>query len=92
MHKKLLFSAILFTISLMMTYAIPSPAVSEAPRISKEELKDMIDSPDLVIIDLRTEKEWKKADLKIKHAVWKDAEEYETWAAKYPKEKTIVFY
>jgi rhodanese-related sulfurtransferase len=70
-------------------------AVAEAgdpPRISKEELKNMLGSSDLVIIDVRVEKELRKTGQKIKGAVWEDFEEVRNWASKYPKEKTIVLY
>lgn len=92
MHKKYFLSVLIFLISLMVSHAVPFASASEAPRITKEELRAMMDSPDLVIIDVRMEKEWKKADKKIKGAVWEDSEEIEKWAGKYPKDKTIVFY
>ncbi len=92
MHKKYFPLVFIFTLSLILTYAVPYSAASEAPRITKEELSAMLNSPDLVIIDVRVEKEWKKADTKIKGAVWEDSEEIEKWAGKYPKDKTIVFY
>ena len=49
-------------------------------------------SPDLVIIDVRIERDWESATLKIPGAVWEDFFEVETWAEKYPKDKTIVLY
>jgi len=92
MHKKYILSVLLLLISLVLTRAVPCSAASEAPRITKEELRAMMDNPDLIIIDVRMEKEWKKSDKKIKGAVWEDSEEIEKWAGKYPKDKTIVFY
>ncbi len=92
MLKKYLLLFIISTIFLMASYTVPISAASAAPGFTKEELKAMMDSPDLVIIDVRMEKEWKKSPLKIKGAVWEDSEEFEKWASKYPKDKTIVFY
>ena len=64
----------------------------EVPRMTKEELKTMLGNPDLIIIDVRIERDWKASELKIKGAVWEDFMEVETWAQKYPKDKTIVLY
>ena len=72
-------------------FASLSPA-ADAPRMSKDELLAKLKSPDLVLIDVRTEKEWRKSDKKIVGAVWQDSEEYAKWAGNYPKEKTIVLY
>jgi rhodanese-related sulfurtransferase len=52
----------------------------------------MLGNPDLVIIDVRAQKDWKESDLKIKGAVREDPETVESWANNYSKAKTIVFY
>ncbi len=61
------------------------------PRISKEELKARLGSPDLVVIDL-----WKKvADAgrgRIRGAIRERPIELQAWAVKYRKEKTLVLY
>ena len=67
-------------------------AASNVPMISKEELNAMLDNPDLVIIDVRRERDWKSSSMKIRGAVWEDFLDVETWAQKYPKNKTIVLY
>lgn len=67
-------------------------AAADDLRMSKDELRSMLGSGDLVVIDVRTEKEWKKSDKKIIGSTWEDAEEVNAWADKYPKNKTIVLY
>jgi 3-mercaptopyruvate sulfurtransferase SseA len=67
-------------------------AAADAQRITKDALKAMLDDPGVLVIDVRTEKEWKKADSKIKGAVWEDADEIKTWAGKYPRDKSIALY
>ena len=49
-------------------------------------------NPDLIIIDVRLERDWKSSSLKIRGAVWEDFLDVDTWAQKYPKNKTIVLY
>ena len=65
---------------------------AEPPRMAKDELMTMLGNPDLVIIDVRAQKDWKESDLKIKGAVREDPETVESWANNYSKTKTIVFY
>ena len=64
----------------------------DAPRMTKEELKAMLGNPDLFIMDVRFGKDWTESDLKIKGAVREDPEAFDSWANKYPKDKTLVFY
>ncbi len=65
----------------------------KVPRMTKEELKSLLSNPDVIILDVRLPGEWKRSDVKIKGAVREDPEkDYKTWASKYPKDKTLVFY
>ena len=88
-HKITLY--LLFLISLFA--GLPAIAsASDVPMISKEELNAMLDNPDLIVIDVRRERDWKSSSMKIKGAVWEDFLEVETWAQTYPKNKTIALY
>ena len=63
------------------------------PKMTKEELKSLLGNPDVIIIDIRVEDEWKEAKWKIQGAIREDSEkDINTWANKYPKDKTLVFY
>jgi rhodanese-related sulfurtransferase len=64
----------------------------EAKRMTKEELKAMLDSPDLVVVDVRTGRDWTGSEKKIKGALREDPGKLDEWAGKYDKGKTIVFY
>jgi hypothetical protein len=65
---------------------------ADAPRMTKDELMAMLGNPDLIIIDVRYGKDWTESDVKIKGAVREDPEAFDSWAKKYPKDKTLVFY
>jgi predicted sulfurtransferase len=69
-----------------------APPDTTTPRITKEELKSKLDNPDVIIIDVRLADEWKRANWKIKGAIREDPEKFKSWADKFPKEKTLVFY
>jgi rhodanese-related sulfurtransferase len=67
-------------------------ACEEAPRKTAEELKAMLGAPDLVVLDVRTEYDWKSSSEKIKGAVRENPLDADSWAGKYPKDKTMVLY
>ncbi len=89
--KKTLFIApllIFFAIGILATFA----KAAEVPRMTKDELKSMLGNPDLVIIDVRTQSDWKNSDFKIQGAIREDPDSVKSWAGKYPKNKTLVLY
>ena len=92
MPKRISFTAIMLTAVLFVGGIASRSAAADDLRMSKDELRSMLGSGDLVVIDVRTEKEWKKSDKKIIGSTWEDAEEVNAWADKYPKNKTIVLY
>jgi len=65
-------------------------AGEEAPRMAKEQLKTLLGSPDLIVIDVRLE--GKSAPKKIAGAVFEDPGNVDLWSANYPKGKKIVLY
>ncbi len=90
-HRYKIALHLLLLISLLA--GLPAIAyASDVSKISKEELNAMLYDPDLLIIDVRRERDWKSSSLKIRGAVWEDFLEADTWAQKYPKNKKIVLY
>jgi len=71
----------------------PVAGAEQAPRMTKEELKALLGKPEVVILDVRSAGDWKKAETKIQGAVREDpGKAVKTWAEKYGKDKTIVLY
>ena len=64
----------------------------EVPRLSANEVKQMLYRPDVVIIDVRKYRNWWRSTHKISTAVREDPSEVDQWAQKYSKDKTLVFY
>jgi len=62
--------------------------------MSPEELNALLDSPDLVIVDVRSGFDWNSSDLKIQGAVREDLSKISEWMGKYAKDKNkkILFY
>jgi hypothetical protein len=69
-----------------------SVVANDVPRMTKEELKGHLGDPTVIILDVRTEKDWKASDLRIKGAIWEDPAKVDTWLDKYVKDKTFVLY
>ncbi len=69
---------------------IPEPGI---PRMTKEQLKPLMGTPGVIILDVREPDDWNKSREKITGAVREDPEkDAKIWAEKYPKDKTLVFY
>jgi len=66
---------------------------AEVPRIGKEELKGMLNDPQVAILDVRTSGDWDSSSTKIQGAIREDPNKSaKSWADKYSKDKTIVLY
>lgn len=80
------------TFLLLFAFAIPAYGADDAPRISTEELQAMLGSSDLVLLDARADRDWKKSDIKIAGAVRVDPDDISSWAGDYGKEQKIILY
>lgn len=60
--------------------------------MDKDELKGMLDSPDLVILDVRTGRDWSSSEFKITGATYLGSDEVAAATENYGKDKTIVLY
>jgi predicted sulfurtransferase len=96
-------SAVLLVMGLVLTVLVAGPSFvtgaaddkipfPEVPRITKEQLKEMLGKPDVVIIDARPVEQWKYSDQLIPGSAHEDPLMVESWARKYDKTKRIVIY
>lgn len=84
---------ILLLITMFLCIGSLSVALAaEAPRISKEELKALMNSDNVVVMDARSEISWKTGKFKIKGAIRTSAKEIDQWLDSIPKDKTLVIY
>jgi rhodanese-related sulfurtransferase len=60
--------------------------------ITKQELRSMLDDPNVIILDVRPEQQWKASELKIRGAVHENPNKVESWAGKYQKDRTLILY
>jgi hypothetical protein len=82
-------------LAFLLLFAFAMPAYGggdEVPRISTEQLKEILGSSDLVVLDGRIRKDWKKSDIKIVGAIKIDPHDVSSWAGDYSKDQKIVVY
>ncbi len=83
---------ILLSLAIVGLTIISAFAGDGVPRINKEKLKAMLDNPEVIIIDVRTGGDWKHSELKIKGALRKRPQLFDSWANELPPDKMIVLY
>lgn len=91
--RGLIFGLLVLVVSLDSVYGsemeVPFPDV---PRITKEELRVKLDHPDVIVLDVRVEEQWKVSDRKLPGALHENPESMAFWVKKYPKDKALVIY
>jgi hypothetical protein len=96
-------SAVLLVMGLVLTVLVAGPSFvtgaaddklpfPEVPRITKEQLKELLGKSDLVIIDARPVEQWKYSDQMIPGTSHEDPLAVDSWAQKYDKNKRMVIY
>lgn len=85
---KRMLALLLFTLMFTTTTAF----AGEVGVMDKDTLKAQLGAEDLVILDVRTGKDWSSSEFKIKGAIRTPPGEFDQWSATYPKDKTLVLY
>ena len=82
----------LIVATLVVAGLVIPPAIASEGLMTKEELKAMLDDPDLMVLDVRRGKDWKSSEFKIQGATYVKPEDYADWAGGLPKNKKYVLY
>jgi rhodanese-related sulfurtransferase len=90
-NKKTLFF-VLTAILCLAVFPVQAAANNQAPRITKDKLCSMLGAPDLVVIDVRTRRQWEQSETKIPGAVHEPPFESKQWGSKYDPDATVVTY
>ena len=93
MSKRHLLSILtLSTVVLLWVSTGAAVASDDVPRMSKQELKGLLGSADVIILDVRTSRDIESSTSTIKGAIREDPQAFDTWADTYPKDKTLVLF
>ena len=60
--------------------------------ISADQLNENLTKPDVVVVDVRIDRDWASSQWKIKGARRESPNEAKEWMGKYSKDKQIVLY
>ena len=94
MRSNVLYLAL--AVVVLALFAVQPPAVAadtaDAPRISKEDAKALLNSPKTVFVDGRITSAWEGSDKKIPGAVRADRWDFEGWAEGYARDTTFIVY
>ena len=60
--------------------------------MTKEELKPILNDEDVVVIDVRSGRDWRSSEFKIPGAVYVDPGKFLDWEANYAKDNKLVLY
>jgi hypothetical protein len=90
--KHLLSILTLSAVVLLWVFTAGAVASDDVPRMSKEELKGLLGSADVIILDVRTSRDTEDSTSTIKGAIREDPQAFDTWADTYPKDKTLVLF
>lgn len=84
--------AILGALVLMLAIALPMTTAMDVPIITKEELKERMETGEVVILDVRQGRDWDSSEFKIKGALRVDPKDVAAWAGEHAKDKPTVLY
>ena len=76
----------------IVTFVMPVYGANDVPRISVVELNEILDNPDLALLDVRTKRDWENSGRKIVGAVRVNPKNTGSWAGDYSKDQKIVLY
>ena len=76
---------------ILLALTATSLFAASVPRMDKDELKSLLGSEKLVILDVRLGNDWSTSEFKIKGALRVDGDDLSV-AKKYPKDNIMVLY
>ncbi len=67
-------------------------SVSGIQKVTKEELKELLNDPSITILDVRDTKDWKSSNVKIPGAIRENPYDVQSWADKYIRNQKLILY
>ena len=66
--------------------------VERVKRIAPGDLNEMLEHPEVVILDVRKKQDWEESEEMIEGAIAEDPQHPEKWMNRYSRELTYVLY
>ena len=83
---------LLLSVIIVSAWSIAPVSAKSVDIMTKEELKKELGNADLVILDVRSGKDWKSSEFKIQGAVRTNPKEFASWGNTFDKNKKLVLY
>ena len=83
---------LIYSLSFVVSALLSPQAFGQVIKITIDQLFEKLDHPQMLILDVRTPKSWQASDNKIKGAVRKNPDTFDSWSNSLPKDKTLVLY
>jgi len=90
--RKAMWGLLVIVVSLGLTASWSVAVGKEPTRVGKETVRDWINNPEVMILDVRQPGDWLVSGKKIKGAVREDPNRVARWAPSLPRDKKIVLY
>ena len=90
MPRVFLTAAYLLTVFFLMSSA--SASAADIPRMSTTSLKDRLDEENVIILDVRSGRDWRSSAHKIRGARRAAPRDFSNWVKTVPSGSTIVLY
>ena len=83
-----------YVVILLVSFLLMGKALAadDIPRMTKDELKAILNVEDVTILDVRLGKDWKSSEFKIKGAIRTDPKQIDKWSKDLRKENRLVLY
>lgn len=86
------FVVLLLIVMSTVSFAGGAFAGDKVPRMTLTELAGMLDSPDVVVVDVRRDKDFMGSEQMIKGAERRAYNDVGGWSGELAKDKTVVLY
>jgi hypothetical protein len=83
---------LIYFLSIGFTAFLSAQAFGQVIPITINQLLESLDHPQTLILDVRTPESWQASDNKIKGAVRKNPNTFDSWANDLPQNKYLVLY
>jgi rhodanese-related sulfurtransferase len=83
---------LIFFLSFLLLMAWQPAMAADVPTMSKDELKSKMNAENLVILDVRSGRDWSSSEFKIQGAIRAAGSDIGEWSKHYKKDQTLVLY
>ena len=89
LYRQTILGSLIFVFVALLSMTVSASGISI---ISINQLKLILDSAEIAVIDVRASNDWQSSNVKIKGAVRGAPKNFESWANDFSKDKVLILY